>query len=170
MKNRDDIGNVDVRDERGQTFLHKMINSCNEYGPAIEELEESIESLNSLGADLNAKDNEGNTVMHLLARNKDIGYDNPNRVKEIFSLLISKGADLTIKNKDDHTVLETALLLRNYNSMPILKAIEEVKNKQESATAPPKYDDITHSPFPATNLEVTEVVNRRNKLSCCSIQ
>ena len=80
-----DFETLDLGDENGNTYLHKLVQIKNIYG---------VEVFADLGANVNAKNKKGDTPAHIAVEIDD---------SEIFEILINYGADLEIRNNSQRT-------------------------------------------------------------------
>lgn len=80
-----DFETLDLGDENGNTYLHKLVQMKNIYG---------VEVFADLGANVNAKNKKGDTPAHIAV---EIDHS------EIFEILINYGADLDIRNNSQRT-------------------------------------------------------------------
>ena len=81
---------LDLGDEEGNTYLHKLVQIKNIYG---------IEVFADLGANVNAKNKKGNTPAHIAVEIDD---------SKIFEILMDYGADLEIRNNSQRTPKQIA--------------------------------------------------------------
>jgi ankyrin repeat protein len=85
-----------------------MLYACTYYGSHVmdEDVNDSITSCLSAGADINAQDKDGKTALHLLCEPGDSEH---NKAKiRLIEYFLSRGADWTIRDKHGNTALHVA--------------------------------------------------------------
>lgn len=97
-----DFETLDLGDEEGNTYLHKLVQMKNLYG---------VEIFADLGANINAKNKNGETPAHIAVENDD---------SEVFQILMDYGADLDIRNNFQRTSKQIAGMNNRVNILQII--------------------------------------------------
>jgi len=128
--------NVNAKNDRGQTALHRMLDTRNsDYNNSLQ-LKDTVELLLAKGADVNLKDKDGRTPWHLAAESAD---------GDIVKLLLDKGA--RVSEKDDEsgfTALHHAARFGNKNTTELLIARGADINAKDKQGHTPLYVAVNH--------------------------
>ncbi|MCH7559265.1 MAG: FG-GAP repeat protein, partial [Planctomycetes bacterium] len=128
--------NISVKNDRGQTLLHLILDIRNSYYHGYRLSKDTIELLLTKGADVNLKDNDGRTPLHLAADSTDA---------DIVELLLDKGADINAKDDESgFTVLHHAARLGNKNAAELLIARGADINAKDKQGHTPLYFAVNH--------------------------
>jgi len=106
--------NISVKDDRGQTLLHLILDMRNSDYNQYRLSKDTLELLLIKGADVNLKDKDGRTPLHLAADSADV---------EIVELLLDKGAKIDAKDDDSgFTALHHTARFGNKDAAEVLIA------------------------------------------------
>ena len=128
--------NISVKNDRGQTLLHLILDIRNSDYRGYRLSKDTIELLLTKGADVNLKDNDGRTPLHLAADSTDA---------DIVELLLDKGADINAKDDESgFTVLHHAARFGNKNAAELLIARGANINAKDKQGHTPLYFAVNH--------------------------
>ena len=97
-----DFETLDLGDEDGNTYLHKLTQMKNIYG---------VEIFTDLGANINLRNKKGETPAHIAVEMDD---------SKIFEILLENGADLEIRNNSQRTPKQIASIKNRREIMQII--------------------------------------------------